>query len=92
MNYHEDGHLLSSLYINLSLFMIFTTGELGYSRNSKSKVTKGLHNWLQFLTERIAGRLTYLPPPVAKDVFTEVICLHPYLPLQEAILSLAADQ
>lgn len=46
-------------------------GELGYSKYSKSKVTKGLHNWLQFLTERTAGRLTYLPPPVAKDVFTE---------------------
>jgi len=54
---------------------LFTTGEQGYSRYSKSKVTKGLHNWLQFLSERTAGRLTYLPPPVAKDVSKEVIGL-----------------
>jgi len=46
-------------------------GELGYSKYSKSKATKGFHNWLQFFSEGTAGRLTYLPPPVVKDVFRE---------------------
>ncbi|KAL9955808.1 hypothetical protein ACROYT_G037191 [Oculina patagonica] len=46
-------------------------GELGYSKYSKSKVTKGFHNWLQFFSERTAGRLAYFPPPVMKDAFRE---------------------
>lgn len=46
-------------------------GELGYSRGSITKITKGFHNWFQFLTERTLGRLTYHPPLISKDVSVE---------------------
>lgn len=44
-------------------------GELGYSRGTK--VTKGFHNWFQFLAERTSGRLTYQPPLISKEVSIE---------------------
>jgi len=47
-------------------------GEMVYDWKTKSKITTGFHNWIQFLSERQAGRLTHYPPPIRKYVSKEL--------------------
>ncbi|XP_015771203.1 PREDICTED: poly(U)-specific endoribonuclease-B-like isoform X2 [Acropora digitifera] len=43
-------------------------GETSYDWRTKSKITKGFHNWIQLISEKEAGRLIYYPPPIRKFV------------------------
>ncbi|XP_074639110.1 uridylate-specific endoribonuclease B-like [Acropora palmata] len=47
-------------------------GEMSYDWRTKSKITKGFHNWIQLVSEKEAGRLIYYPPPIRKIVNNEL--------------------
>lgn len=46
-------------------------GEVVYDWKTKQRITTGFHNWIQFLSEKQTGRLTYSPPPLGRSVNTE---------------------
>ena len=45
---------------------------MSYDWRTKSKITKGFHNWIQLVSEKEAGRLIYYHPPIRKFVNNQV--------------------
>ncbi|XP_068673259.1 uridylate-specific endoribonuclease B-like [Montipora foliosa] len=57
---------------NYSGFEHVFVGELENERRTNFKITKGFHNWIQFLSETKAGRLIHHPPPIRKFVNSQM--------------------
>lgn len=58
--------------VHFSGFEHTFVGEIADDWQTNSKRTTGFHNWIQYLSEKEAGRLTHYPPPIRKFVSNEM--------------------